>query len=147
MRTTNAQQLTLFQARVQMEQYIEYTTLEQTNALAEALNRRQLPQFYFTEAGGELGVSAKTCREWRINAWPITHRAQDQNLMYKLGIYLRVYLRLSNYPANETYAQAMEILQQRIKQLEEQRFSRNQISQQMRLSFRTLKQLREREGQ
>ena len=51
---------------------------------------------------------------------------------------------MSAYPENETYAKATIRLHRRIEELEERNFSRNQIAQQMRMSFRTLKDLCDR---
>ena len=140
----SSQQLTLFQVESQVDQYVQYTMVEQSNTLARMLAKRELPMFYFAEAGEELGVTAKTCRAWKMNIWPAANRPSDDKLMYKTAIYLRVFLRLSTYPENETYANATIRLHQQIAELEEGNFSRNQIAQQMRMSFRTLKDLCDR---
>ena len=145
----SSQQLTLFQVESQVDRYVHYTMVEQANTLARMLAKRELPMFYFAEAGEELGITAKTCRAWKMNTWPAANRSSDDKLMYKTAIYLRVYLRLSAYSENETYAKATIRLHRRIAELEERNFSRNQIAQQMRMSFRTLKDLcdrAEREG-
>ena len=140
-------QLPLFQLDSHMEQYLKYTMVEQANMLARQLARKELPPFYYTEAGEELGISAKTCREWRIDSWPVTNRPSDENLMQKVAIYLRVFLRLEDNPPEETYAEATRRLHRRIRELDDQKISRNQIAQQMRMSFRTLKDLCEKEGE
>ena len=135
----SSQQLTLFQVESQVDQYIQYTMVEQANTLARILAKKELPMFYFAEAGDELGITAKTCRAWKMNIWPATNRPSDDKLFHKTAIYIRVHLRLINYPEDETYADATIRLHQRIVELEEGNFSRNQIAQQMRMSFRTLK--------
>ena len=141
----SSHQLSLFQFEKQLDQYMERTMVEQANMLAGLLAKRELPMFYFSEAAEEIGITPKTCRAWRINSWPMTNRPGDENLVHKVAIYIRVYLRLKQYPEEETYRGATARLHQRIGELE-QRFSRNQIAQQMRMSFRTLKDLRDREG-
>ena len=138
------QQLTLFQLENQVDQYMQYTMVEQANVLARTLAKRELPMFYFSEAGEELGITAKTCRVWKIDAWPMANRPNDENLIHKVAIYIRVYLRLKDCPNNETYLEANIRLQRRIRELGENGYSRNQIAQQMRMSFRTLKDLCER---
>ena len=140
-------QLPLFQLDSHMEQYLKYTMVEQANMLARQLARKELPLFYYTEAGEELGITAKTCREWQIDSWPVTNRPNDENLMQKVAIYLRVFLRLEGHPAEETYAEATRRLHRRIRELIDQKISKNQIAQQMRMSFRTLKDLYDRAGE
>ena len=139
--TNPSLQLTLFQAENEADRYIQYTMAEQANALARILTRKQLPMFYFTEAGEELGIPAKTCRSWKINVWPPANQHGDGRLIYKVAIYLRVYLRLNPYPEGETYAEATLRLQRRVGELKEKGYSHNQISQHLKLSFRTLKDI------
>lgn len=134
-------QLTLFQAENEAVQYIQYAMVEHANALIRALARKDLPMFYFTEAGEGLGIPAKTCRSWKINSWPAANRPGDEKLLQKVAIYIQVYQRLSKYPSDETYADAAKRLQRRINELREKRFSHNQISQYARISFRTLKDI------
>ena len=137
-------QLTLFQAENDANRYIQYTMVEQANALARALAKKNLPMFYFTEAGKELNIPAKTCRSWKINTWPTVNRPSDDKLIHKVAIYIRVYLRLSDYPEQETYLQATNRLQRRILEIKEKTFSHNRISQHLRISFRTLNDIIEK---
>ena len=97
----SSHQLTLFQVESQVDRYVHYTMVEQANTLARMLAKRELPMFYFAEAGEELGLTAKTCRAWKMNTWPAANRSSDDKLMYKTAIYLRVYLGLSAYSENE----------------------------------------------
>ena len=138
-------QLTLFQAENEADQYIQYAMVEHANALIRALGRKNLPMFYFTEAGEGLGIPAKTCRSWKINSWPAANRPGDDKLIQKVAIYIQVYQRLRDYPSDETYAEATKRLQRRITELREKRFSHNQISQYARISFRTLKDIQTKE--
>ena len=140
-------QLTLFQPENQLDQHLQYTMVEQANMLARVLAKRRLPTFYFNEAAQELGITAKTCRSWKMNTWPIANRPSDENLVNKVAIYIRVYLRLRKYPKEETYQEAKARLHRRIRELDAKKFSRNQIAQQMPMSFRTLKDMCDREGQ
>ena len=142
--TTSSLQLTLFQAENEANRYIQYTMVEQANALARALAKKNLPMFYFTEAGKELKIPAKTCRSWKINTWPTVNRPGDDKLIHKVAIYIRVYLRLNDYPEDETYSQATNRLQRRILEIKEKDFSHNRISQHLRISFRTLNDIIEK---
>ena len=107
-------------------------------------SKKNLPMFYFTEAGKELNIPAKTCRSWKINTWPTVNRPSDDKLIHKVAIYIRVYLRLSDYPEQETYLQATNRLQRRILEIKEKTFSHNRISQHLRISFRTLNDIIEK---
>ena len=142
--TTSSLQLTLFQAENEANRYIQYTMVEQANALARVLAKKNLPMFYFTEAGKELKIPAKTCRSWKINTWPTVNRPGDDKLIHKVAIYIRVYLRLNDYPEDETYSQATNRLQRRILEIKEKDFSHNRISQHLRISFRTLNDIIEK---
>ncbi len=145
MQPKSSLQLTLFQAENEADRYIEYTMVEQANSLARMLAKKDLPMFYFTEAGEELGVPPKTCRSWKINTWPTVNRAGDDRLIHKVAIYIRVYMRLKEYPKEETYNGATKRLQRRVAELKEKNFSHNRISQQLRISFRTLNDIMNKE--
>ena len=145
MPTNSSLQLTLFQAENEANRYIQYTMVEQANALARVLAKKNLPMFYFTEAGKELGIPAKTCRSWKINTWPTANRPGDDKLIHKVAIYIRVYLRLNEYPEEETYTQATKRLQYRVLELKEKDFSHNRLSQHLRISFRTLNDIIDKE--
>ena len=138
-------QLTLFQAENEADQYIQYAMVEHANALIRALARKNLPMFYFTEAGEALGIPAKTCRSWKINSWPAANRPGGDKLIQKVAIYIQVYQRLREYPSDETYAEAAKRLKERILALKNKTFSHNQISQYARISFRTLKDIESRD--
>ena len=135
----SSRQLSLFQAESEADRYIKFTMVEQANALSRTLSKKRLPMFYFTEAGEELGIPPKTCRSWKINTWPTVNRADDDKLIQKVAIYIRVYMRLKEYPPEESYAEATKRLQERVRYLkEEKKFSHNRISQHLKVSHRTL---------
>ena len=137
-------QLQLFEVERETDEYNQYYMTMEANRTARALVQRRLPMFYFIEAGEEIGVSSNTTRSWRLNTWPVSQTGGEDKILYKNTILTRVYLRLKKYPDEETYHQALARLQARINALIDARFTRNQIAQQMRMSFRTLKDLRER---
>ena len=137
-------QPTLFEMAYELRSIVNGTMAEQAASMARTLSRRELPMFYFIEAGDERGVPAKTVRGWNLNRWPITLQPTDGKIMLKNAIYVLVSLRLSKYPEDETYREATKRLLSRIHQLLDRGFTKNQIAQQMRMSFRTLKNLRER---
>lgn len=134
-------QPTLLQVEDEVNQYLKYTMLEYMNTLGRMLSRKQLPMFYFTEAAAELGIPARTCRSWKLNAWPNTTGRGEDRLTHWTAIYLQVYLRLKDYPERETYGQAIIRLQARVNQLKESGYSHNLLSQYLKVSFRTLKDI------
>ena len=146
MQRQTTKQLALFEAQIEArsqeaDTYNQYTMMNQANTFAQILARRQLPMFYFYEAAKHIKVERKTCRIWRINSWPLMTRPGDDNLMQKVSIYLSVYMRLKKFPDDETYDQAMENFKERVKELEQKRFSKNLIAQQVKMSSRTLKEI------
>lgn len=137
-------QLALFEMAYEIRQITQSTIAEQASSMARLLARRELPMFYFVEAGEKIDIPAKTVRGWNMNQWPITLHPSDDKIIFKNAIYALVYSSLSSYPVDENYREANRRLLRRIGQLLLKGFSRNQIAQQMRMSFRTLKELQER---
>ncbi len=138
-------QMQLFEANRDAELTLSQSMAAEANRMARILAPRELPDFYFTEAGNEIGVSSKTVRDWKLNAYPIPQGGREETILYRTNILIRVYLRLKNAPEGETYLQAMLRLQARIGELLDLGFTRNQIAQQLLMSFRTLKDLIERD--
>ena len=140
----NNLQLALFEATQELDHMVHRTMAEQASDIAKTLAKRELPTFYFIEAGEELEIPAKTTRGWQLNRWPITLHPSDDKIMLKNAIYVRVSMRVQNYPMDETYRKATRRLLVRIDRLLSAGFTKNQIAQQMRMSFRTLKDLQEK---
>ena len=139
-------QLQLFEAEKESDLTLQQSMNREADRIARMLAGRRLPMFYFVEAGEEIGVNSKTVRKWRMNAAPLPQGRGGDEILYKTTILMRVYLRLRECPEGETYQDAMARLLARINGLLEQGFTRNQVAQQMRMSFRTLKDLREKGG-
>lgn len=140
----NSLQPSLFEMAYELRQHVRHTMAEQAGSMARALARRELPTFYFVEAGEDLEISAKTVRGWNLNQWPVTLHPSDHNIVLKNAIFTKILARLDNYPPDETYREATGRLLRRIDQLLARGFTKNQIAQQMRMSFRTMKDLQER---
>ena len=119
-----------------------YSLRRHANILQHLLvTNKKLPPFYFTQAQAELGLTADLQHHWR----PTQNKAPEENdqesLAQLVQVLLRVHLRLSRYPMNETYPQAMQRLQDRIDHLKDQGFSYSRIAQHLRFSFRALEDI------
>ena len=127
----------------QTDQIFLYSALEHINVFGFYFQQRHIPIFYFIEAAEEMGIDGQTCRQWRVGQWPITRVRDPRRIEGMLEIYLKVYIRLRQHSKVETFPDAMRRLKRKINELElERKISPNQISQHLRMSFRTLQDIR-----
>ena len=128
----------LAEADAQSRELFRYSAIEHANIMGGLFRQRRIPIFYFNQAAEEMGLPTQICRQWRVMEWPVARTRDTQKIDGILELYLKVFTRISSYPNGETFPEAMTRLAARIKELEGPRMTKNQISQHLRMSFRTL---------
>ena len=103
--------------------------------------RRKLPHFYFHEEARRADVDPEITRAWRIKEWPTSKLRNKDKFHCITQVLLRVELRLWSCPPDETYWDANKRLKRRLKELMKQGHSHNKLSQYLRISFKTLKEI------
>ena len=128
----------LAQAAAQSRELFRYSAIEHANIMGGFFRQRKIPIFYFNQAAEEMGLSSQICRQWRVMEWPVARTRDSRKIDGILEIYLKVFIRLSTHTGYETFPDAMYRLRERVAELIGNGVSRNQISQHLRMSFRTL---------
>lgn len=119
-----------------------YSMRKHANMLAHFLiAKKQLPSFYFIEAAAEINIAPQACRYLKLNTWPISTQRNDTRLKQIVQILMSVYQRVFYFPEYETYPQAMARFKQRVNHLTAKGITHNRVSQHIRVSYKTLKDL------
>ena len=90
--------------------------------------RKELPTFYFHQAAELAGIPKQAYRNWKLKTWATTPMRKHSRIQDISQTLLLVCFRLARYPHEETYWQAVERLQVRIRHLL-QTHSRNSLTQ------------------
>ena len=128
----------LAEANAQAKEMLHYSALDHANIMAGLFQERKIPIFYFIEAAQSMGLEPQVCRQWHLMDFPIPRTRDTRRIEYTLEIFLKVYLRLAQYSKDESYPQAILRLKEQVQELEDRGITHNQISQHLRMAFRTL---------
>ena len=119
---------------------------EARNISNHLLRTKRLPRFYFHEEAENIGIPQDVHKSWRIRDWPYVRINKDPRFRDIVQVLYRVNLRLIKYPVHETYIEAIRRLRERVDYLKSlPGITHNQISQHLRVSYKTLQELLQKE--
>ena len=119
---------------------------EARNIINHLIRIKRLPRFYFHEEAKKIGVPQDIHKNWRIRDWPYGHIDRDPRFREIVEVLYRVTLRLIKYPVHETYIEAIRRLRERVEYLKTlPGITHNQLSQHLRVSYKTLQELLQKE--